>query len=212
VPGLSAVDRKKIEAQLWKAHGAFWNNPDGPSAHADPMRNAFDGIAKVLCDAGILSVDLLRKQIPELVWDSAIAGGWWFRASDVRQDIFPEQIGHHWVWRDDTSDEAALFRSETGKWLGKLLEDSAHAKKHAGPRSDNVRKRRRDPGIEELNRRIRQLRDEGLTHKEVCDRLGEDPRPPRAVWRDLPWPTAYKLHGSAVSKWLSDACRLISAR
>jgi len=157
VPGLSAVDRKKIEAQLWKAHGAFWNNPDGPSAHADPMRNAFDGIAKVLCDAGILSVDLLRKQIPELVWDSAIAGGWWFRASDVRQDIFPEQIGHHWVWRDDTSDEAALFRSETGKWLGKLLEDSAHAKKHAGPRSDNVRKRRRDPGIEELNQRIRQL-------------------------------------------------------
>jgi hypothetical protein len=124
VPALSADDRKKIEAHIWKADGAFWKNSDAAFAHADPMRNAFDGIAKVLLDAGILSVDLLRKEIPELVWDSAIAGGWWVRASEARQDIFPGQIGHYWVWRDDSLDEAGLFRSETGEWLSRLLENS----------------------------------------------------------------------------------------
>src|ERR1019366_4284561 len=30
-----------------------------------------------------------------------IAAGWWRCASETPQDIFPERVGHYWVWRDE---------------------------------------------------------------------------------------------------------------
>jgi hypothetical protein len=124
VPGLSSEHRKKIKAQLLRAEGAFERSPDADpeSAALACMRQAFHGIAGVLVDAGILTEDLLRKEIPELVWDSAIAGGWWRRASETRQDIFPEQRGHYWVWREDSRDSKELFRAETRDWEARLQE------------------------------------------------------------------------------------------
>jgi hypothetical protein len=123
-PGLSSEQRRKIKAQLLRADGAFDRSPD-----ADPestalacMRQAFEGIALVLLDAGILTQDLLRKAIPELVWNSAIAGGWWRRAWETRQDIFPEPLGHYWVWREDSRESKELFRAETREWEARLLE------------------------------------------------------------------------------------------
>ena len=124
VPGLSSEHRKKIKAQLLRADGAFERSldPDPESAALASMRLAFDGIAGVLFAAGILTEDVLRKDIPQLVWDSAIAGGWWRRASETRQDIFPEQLGHYWVWFDDSRDRKGLFRAEVGEWEARLLE------------------------------------------------------------------------------------------
>lgn len=123
-PGLSAEPRKKIRAQLLRADGAFDSSPDADpeSAARACMRQAFEGIAQVLWDAGILTQDLLRHEIAELVWDSAVAGGWWRRASETRQDIFPEQLGHHWVWREDSRESKELFRAETRAWEARLLE------------------------------------------------------------------------------------------
>jgi hypothetical protein len=101
VPGLSPNHREKLKAQLLEAHAAFWKAPERTSAAVDSMRLAFDGIAKVLLEAEILTEQLLESDIPLLVWDSAIAGGWWHLASEERKDIFPERLGHYWVWRDD---------------------------------------------------------------------------------------------------------------
>lgn len=56
------------------------------------------------------------------MWDSAIAGAWWRLASESRQDIFPEQLGHYWVWRDDSRDWKGLFRAEVGEWRAALLD------------------------------------------------------------------------------------------
>lgn len=150
MPSLSSIHRKKIEAQLWKADGEFWKAPDAPSADADSMRRAFDGIAKVLFEAGILTGELQGKEIPELVWDSAIAGGWWYLASDACKDIFPEQIGHYWVWRDESIDWPALFRAETGDWRSMLLDASAQTKP-ARPATNRDRNRKRDPVLSDLN-------------------------------------------------------------
>jgi hypothetical protein len=72
------------------------------------------------------------------------------------------------------------------------------------------RKRKCDSSLKQLKSRVRKLRDEGLSHKEICERLGNSPRPPRAVWRDLMWATAYKQRTAAVSKWLSQACSDLS--
>jgi hypothetical protein len=67
----------------------------------------------VLFAAGILTENLLRNEIPQLVWDSAIAAGWWRCASETSQNIFPERVGHYWVWRDDRTDWQQLFRDKT---------------------------------------------------------------------------------------------------
>jgi hypothetical protein len=125
VPGLSSHDRKKIKAQLLRADAAFCRLPDGQSADVDCMRFAFDGVARVLFESGILTEQLLAKDVPEFVWNSAIAGGWWRFASETPRDIFPERLGQYWVWRDESRDWRGLFRAETAEWQARLLEVSA---------------------------------------------------------------------------------------
>lgn len=125
VVGLSQEHRRKIKAQLLRADSSFERSLDSdPDAGAlASMRQAFDGIAQVLFDPGILTEEILQNDLSQLVWDSAIAGGWWRYASEKPQDIFPEQLGHYWVWRDDKRDWSALFRAEVRDWEAKLLED-----------------------------------------------------------------------------------------
>ena len=122
VAGLLPGHQNQIKAQLLKAHALFWRSPDTREATANSMRLAFDGIAGALFGGGILTPERLEKDIPALVWDSAVAGGWWYLASQTCSDIFPEQIGHHWVWRDEAGPWRCLFRAETATWSAKLLE------------------------------------------------------------------------------------------
>jgi hypothetical protein len=93
------------------------------------MRIALDGIAGVLFESGILTEQLLENDMPEFVWNSAIAGGWWRFASETPRDIFPERLGHYWVWRDESRDWQGLFRAETAEWQARLLAGSGHGSK-----------------------------------------------------------------------------------
>jgi hypothetical protein len=127
VPDLSAADRAMIKAALWQADAVFWKLPSSSSADMESMRLAFDGIAAALFDAGILTESLLENDIPTLVWDSAISGGWFHYASGTDKDIFPEKIGHHWVWRDESRDWQGLFRAESSRWRSELLQTSTPA-------------------------------------------------------------------------------------
>jgi hypothetical protein len=131
ISGLSPEDKKRIKAQLWRADSEFWKSPDAPAADTAAMRLAFDGVANVLFSSGILTEQLLRDQIPLLVWDSAIAAGWWRLASEAPQEMFREQLGHYWVWREEGKDWQGLFRSETGKWRAQLLECASESPKSA---------------------------------------------------------------------------------
>jgi hypothetical protein len=205
VSELAPRDRKLIKAQLLRAESAFWKSPDADSADLAAMKLAFDGIAKVLFAAGILTDQLLQDEIPILVWDSAIAGGWYRHASETPERIFPERLGHYHVWRDETKDWNRLFRAETAHWLAALLEVPEVTHETKACRASQ--KRQADAGLQNLKARVRQLRDEGLTHQAICDRLGNSPRPPRAAWRELAWPIAFRRHPAAVAKWLSDALR-----
>jgi hypothetical protein len=57
---------------------------------------------------------------------------------------------------------------------------------------------------------IRQMRSEKLTHREICERLGDRPRPPRATWRFLPsWLAAYDdpKYREDVRTWISKTVR-----
>jgi hypothetical protein len=122
VTNLSAEIRQAVKVAILRAHAAFWKLPDAPSADCDSMRLAFTGIASALSDAGILTKELLENEIPLLVWDSAVAGGWWYRAAEMRTEIFPHRIGHYWGWLEEDRDWQGLFRAETAEWHAKLLE------------------------------------------------------------------------------------------
>src|ERR1022692_2327545 len=118
VPGLSADQRKAIKAALWKAHSAFWDSPNTPNADVEAMKLAFDRIAQILFDAGLLNDHVLAKDLPPFVWDSAIAGGWWRFASEARTSMFRERLGRYWVWRDDSRNWDLLFVAKTALWQG----------------------------------------------------------------------------------------------
>jgi hypothetical protein len=140
--GLSAVLSIKIKAVLKRAHAAFWKLPDAPNADTVAMQLAFDGVATVFFDAGILSQQLLEKEIPSLVWDSAIAGGWWRLASDIRSNIFPEELGHYWVYRENTRDWNMLFTVESSELEARLLDTSATVPGPAESPTAQTRKKR----------------------------------------------------------------------
>jgi hypothetical protein len=122
VEGLPESERPKIKAQLMRTHAAFWRAPDASHADIQAMILAFDGVARVLSGAGILNKQHLEKDIPELVWDSAIAGGWWRLASETRQRMFPTKLGRYWVWLDESRDWNQLFALESMEWQARLLE------------------------------------------------------------------------------------------
>jgi hypothetical protein len=176
VPDLRSEHRNKIKAALFRADAAFARSRDADSACLASMRHAFDGISQVLFDVGILTEQLLEKDIPLLVWDSAIAGGWWRFASETRQDIFPEELGHYWVWRDEREDWPGLFRAEAADWRSKLLD---------GPTQHP--KQRDSAGVKPSRKTPAQLLNENKVKKRIRTQelVAEDLGLERSVYFDL---------------------------
>ena len=52
---------------------------------------------------------------------------------------------------------------------------------------------------------VRRMHAEGRTHSQMCDQLGNMPRPPMAKWKNLTWPAAFRdpVHRDAVKTKLS---------
>jgi hypothetical protein len=149
IADLSPEDRNRIKAQLLRADASFWRSPETASADVDAMRQAFNGVAKVLAEAGILTEAFLKNEIPMLVWDSAIAGGWYRPGAETPQDIFPEQLGHYWVWRDGERDWKNLFYSEHREWLAWLFDTPA---KNESDPNEPVLRRRTESAQDQMDR------------------------------------------------------------
>ena len=66
-------------------------------------------------------------------------------------------------------------------------------------------KKARVTEIESVKQEIRELKRAKFSHKEICDRLGDKPRPRHAAWRHLRWSAALKdpAYKSSVKSWLS---------
>ena len=227
VPGMSGDHRQRIRAQLLKADAAFCRSPDPSAAAVDCMRLAFDGVARVLFESGILAAQLLRNEIPSLVWDSAIAGGWWCLASETQQEIFPEPVGHYWVWRDDSRDWPGLFRAEAAEWTARLLEAPEPAEKSAAapdgtklpaatsPTASQLassglgrKAARRNPrykAIDDALRNVAQARPS--SHEEVFAALEGRVRPPNAepFQSEGGWLAGFRRNKACARAWLSKA-------
>jgi hypothetical protein len=115
-----------IRAVLSDAAVSSWTSPGlagtpgfEPRTSPDAMRWAFDRIAAVLFERGILTEDRL-PDIALLVWESARAGDWW-KLDEKDSQAFRDQRSHPDAW----SDQEALFRAEMRRWKGRL--ESPHA-------------------------------------------------------------------------------------
>jgi hypothetical protein len=91
------------------------------------------------------------------------------------------------------------------------------ARNEAERRAQNTARRRaqqekraesNNPNLRSLHSKVREMKKDGLTHQEMCQRLGSDPRPPGVIWGHLKWPEAFRNEKfqNAVRKWLTDAC------
>ncbi len=167
----SSKNQRKIGAILLKAHGEFWKSPEYPSATADCMRQAFDGIARVLFDDGLLSETILLNDVADLVWDSAIAGGWWHLASETQIDIFPHKKSHYWVWFDETRDWPTLFRGAMAEWAAKLLEIEAPDTENGAelPRAGILASTACQRHLASLRARVRKMLNRVIPLKSGCN-------------------------------------------
>jgi hypothetical protein len=115
--------KNKMKAPLRRADATFWNAPEFEGADRIAMKAAFFGVAKVLFEIGFLTTDILQKELPILVWEAAIAAGWYRFAAETPSTIFPEKIGRYHVWRDPDGDWSNLFRVEIQEWSAQLVEN-----------------------------------------------------------------------------------------
>lgn len=121
IPGLTAEHRKSLRAILLRADAAFERSTNKEVGALAAMREAFGGIAQVLFDGGILNEQVLER-LQQFVWESAIAGGWWYRSSERDLDIFTEHIGRYWIYREHDKEAQRLFRPEITEWKAALLD------------------------------------------------------------------------------------------
>jgi hypothetical protein len=121
---LSSDDRKHIKARLLKSHAMFWKQ-SLPWSAPNPthfMLLAFDGIAEVLFDAGLLTHELLQGELRLLVLESAIAGGWWPTYEEHRKQVLPGLLGHSLEWCKLDAKFPELFAAKAAEWRVRLLE------------------------------------------------------------------------------------------
>jgi hypothetical protein len=95
----------------------------------------------------------------------------------------------------------AVMHNDTGC---KVANSADQLPSHPAPGvSPRVRFRGKNDELENIRRLVRQMRSERASHREICERLGTHPRPLHALWKNLPWPQAYKQYPRSVAKWLS---------
>jgi hypothetical protein len=130
LPGLSAVDRIKIKAVLLKAHAAYHRTDwrDYSERAIAPMQQAFSGIASVLFEANLLTVELLENQLRLFVLESAAAGDWVLFSGvaqdEQRTEIFPGYLGHATRWKAFNERWFMVFAAEIAEWHSRLLDKS----------------------------------------------------------------------------------------
>jgi hypothetical protein len=127
LPGLSRSGREKIKSILWKAHAAIFKGPfDDYWRYIKHMQEAFSGIAGVLFDAKLLTVQLLEQELCLLLVESGIAGRWFhFPVDETLTEVFPGYLGHSSVWKRFNEEVPGIFLAETAEWRSRLLTESA---------------------------------------------------------------------------------------
>ena len=94
--GLRSEDQSQIKHDLRAIHAAFLEGKTSDQPQVDCWRSAYDGFAKVLFEARLLTVDLVTNGIPAMVADAGATGRWhWGRySSNALGADFTERFGN----------------------------------------------------------------------------------------------------------------------
>lgn len=132
IPGLSDSDRKRIKAVLLKAHAAYLRSgaPEG-GGFIEPMEESFDGIARVLFDANLLSDAFLGGPLRVLIIEFALRAKWLIGpviSGKLQQnpiEAFPGYWAHPGPWIAFNSSFKFVFGAPLADWRARLLEREA---------------------------------------------------------------------------------------
>lgn len=112
-----------------------------------------------------------------------------------------EQI---WKQRECLDRESALVRESARKTA-----EAPAVADPSGKRAGRRERRSKDPRLQKLRDKVREMHKAKVTQAEMCRQLdkAKEPRPPWVAWCHLSWWGALRDHqyGRSVRKWLSDA-------
>ena len=69
---------------------------------------------------------------------------------------------------------------------------------------ERKKERQKDPQRERLKIRVKALRQAGMTHREICERLTEEPERYPSPWNPKTWVQMYRAQRGKVDSYLSD--------
>ena len=132
----------------------------------------------------------------------------------LKQEQGTEGGGHLAVWEPNRGGVVRDVPAASVFYCSWLIKEGA-AREAATSQTSKLpgigvpRRATTDATIEPVRQLARQMIAEGATHRAVCQRLGNAPRPARTGWTHLDWDKAYKEQRfrSSVCKWLSKNCR-----
>jgi hypothetical protein len=131
-----------------------------------------------------------------------------------KEEQASDERGHLAVWEPDRGGVIRNVPAASAFYCSGLIKECARREpatthKTKLPRRAVSRRATSDTTVERVRQRARRMIAEGGSHREVCQRLGNAPRPARTAWNHLPWDKAYKEQRfrSSVCKWLSQNCR-----
>ena len=126
LPGLSPAHRAKIKSELLKAQATYYRLSMRELGFEKPMQMAFTGIAAILFDASLLTIEILENQLRLLMVEAAMIGGWMNpHPDDPRVEIFPGFFGHQLAWSRFNQHGIQILFASTAEWHSRLLDQSA---------------------------------------------------------------------------------------
>ena len=207
------INNVPCEPALWRSFGFERNSKTSParellihtfvnmSAPADLSNRE---VVKLIAENAGLPIESLSDALDRPVFSrSRVIYGF---LGDALDEIARDYVNMQW-WLSEKGLKMAILessnpeRAPTFDELTEGLRPSLPAKT-----SRTARLGKRDPVVQKIKKKVRDLRAAKLNYSSICDKLGSFERPPHASWRDLPWPRAYLKHTGAVTKWLSEAC------
>jgi hypothetical protein len=170
--GLPGIERRRLRANvLYKGRVSrftkIWNEK---GAFTEEALNKFDHLSTVLL------LDEVERMKASVNWADP-------RSILSGLQVAAKRLEEFWESRPGQS--------------GAPVADSGSGPMHIGasprPTTSRRKSRRRDEvDLSRVRILVQELRAQGCSHQEICERLGDMPRPPLAKWRDLPWPTAFR--------------------
>jgi hypothetical protein len=127
VPGLTAQQRKSLEAALLESHAFYVDTAaQDLSGSIQTLTRAFDAVAQEFQNANLLSDMAVDQEIPRLIVDASACGRWrypntWFK----RTEVLTQEFGRVWINPKDLASFFKLLNGRMAYWRAQAIRKQA---------------------------------------------------------------------------------------